>query len=578
MDGTDGPGASTTERLVRIVTATALFGAAAVHLIVAPDHLSAEFRHGLFFLVAFAAQLALGLAVLLDRGGRRTLLAAIVVNAAIVGVWFASRTVGVDGPAEDAGFVDIFSTVLGLIAIAGGILLATSAVDRVQLPRRGAQLLASASVFATVVLVSASISPGLDGGGHSHDHGGTAHEHGGGDHEGHDLHGGHDGHLTDAEEHGHGDGTHAAGADHEDGKAHGHTAGAKHGDDAGHGDDHADGGAHLTGSGDAAHGHDDTTGDHGHVGPSGTTDGHAHGGTGSTGTTGGHNHGGGSGSTPTTHGHNHGGGGSTTPTTHGNHPHEPTWEETRIAALIGGLDAATLAARQQANATYLANQIRSRSNFLRSLPSADAEARIKSYVDWTIAHSLDGEHGVGNHMHGPAEWQTMDPATTATLNGQLGIAKTVYPKFPTAAQAMAAGYFQVTPWAPGIGAHYINPLYLFEFDPAHPSMLLYNGNSSTSVIVGVSYGVLGAVAPAGFAGPNDVWHSHPQLCLLDSFVIGADNTPADLCASVGGTKGSGFGGTVLWMMHLWQVPGWESDWGLMSGESPAINLARTDVR
>ena len=32
----------------------------------------------------------------------------------------------------------------------------------------------------------------------------------------------------------------------------------------------------------------------------------------------------------------------------------------------------------------------------------------------------------------------------------------------------------------------------------------------------------------------------------------------------------------MWMGHLWQVPGWESPWGLFSGENPVINLATTD--
>ena len=31
------------------------------------------------------------------------------------------------------------------------------------------------------------------------------------------------------------------------------------------------------------------------------------------------------------------------------------------------------------------------------------------------------------------------------------------------------------------------------------------------------------------------------------------------------------------MAHLWQVPGWESSWGLFSGENPALNLATSDV-
>jgi hypothetical protein len=144
---------------------------------------------------------------------------------------------------------------------------------------------------------------------------------------------------------------------------------------------------------------------------------------------------------------------------------------------------------------------------------------------------------------------------------------------------MAGGYFQVTPWMWGIGAHYLNISYIFSFDPAHPSILLYNGNSASSEIVGVSYAVIGSQAPEGFAGPNDTWHTHPALCILGgTFVVGADNTPADVCASIGGVKSNGFGGIQFWMMHLWQAPGWESWWGLFSPESPAVNLETTDIR
>jgi hypothetical protein len=31
------------------------------------------------------------------------------------------------------------------------------------------------------------------------------------------------------------------------------------------------------------------------------------------------------------------------------------------------------------------------------------------------------------------------------------------------------------------------------------------------------------------------------------------------------------------MLHLWQVPGWESPWGLFSGENPAINIVTSDM-
>ena len=296
---------------------------------------------------------------------------------------------------------------------------------------------------------------------------------------------------------------------------------------------------------------------------------HDHGST-STGGTTGHNHGTSGGTTGTTGGHNHGGGGTT-----------DDWETIRYKALTGGLDAATIAARSQVIADYIAQQIRNRSGLIRSLPADEAQARIDAYTTWTVAHALDTEHGSGtdgNHTHGPLVWQTMDAATTAQLDAQLVTSAAVVAKYPTAADAQRAGYFQVTPWTPGIGAHYLNVSYVFGFDPAHPSILLYNGNSASSAIIGVSYAVYSSAAtpPEGFAGPNDPWHEHPALCLVGTFVVGADNTPADLCASIGGTKGNGFGGGHLWMMHLWQVPGWSSSWGLFSGENPEINLRRAD--
>jgi hypothetical protein len=31
------------------------------------------------------------------------------------------------------------------------------------------------------------------------------------------------------------------------------------------------------------------------------------------------------------------------------------------------------------------------------------------------------------------------------------------------------------------------------------------------------------------------------------------------------------------MAHLWQVPGYESSWGLFSAENPNINVATSDI-
>ena len=56
---------------------------------------------------------------------------------------------------------------------------------------------------------------------------------------------------------------------------------------------------------------------------------------------------------------------------------------------------------------------------------------------------------------------------------------------------------------------------------------------------------------------------------------GPDHTPEDMCASVGGEKG--MRRRAMQMAHLWQVPGWESPWGLFSGENPSLNMVTTDV-
>ncbi len=142
---------------------------------------------------------------------------------------------------------------------------------------------------------------------------------------------------------------------------------------------------------------------------------------------------------------------------------------------------------------------------------------------------------------------------------------------------MAGGYRQVTPYVPGIGAHYLNITRLTDgkFIPSEPEMLLYNGNDPESELVGLSYGMLDGEVPEGFVGENDTWHQHPSLCLVDGFfVVGPDHTPEDMCASVGGEKGIG---GEMQMAHLWQVPGWESPWGLFSGENPNLNMVTTDV-
>src|SRR2546430_7045310 len=150
----------------------------------------------------------------------------------------------------------------------------------------------------------------------------------------------------------------------------------------------------------------------------------------------------------------------------------------------------------------------------------------------------------GGHGHrGPVQWQNIsDRATRDQLGQQLDIAHQVTVQYPTVADAEAAGYNMVTTYVPCIGAHYIKVSNMLGgFDPAKPSMLLYDGTNPDSKIVGLSYSVLGDpnAPPEGLAGPNDPWHKHDKnggLCMKGGVVIGAESTSEAECGARGGKK------------------------------------------
>ncbi|HEY3139959.1 MAG TPA: hypothetical protein VGJ86_02465 [Acidimicrobiales bacterium] len=257
------------------------------------------------------------------------------------------------------------------------------------------------------------------------------------------------------------------------------------------------------------------------------------------------------------------------------------WVSNRKAALTGYLSGTELDRITQINREWLTTQILQRSRTLKDLPEAERNERVDTYVDWVLDNVLDAENGAhgGGHSHGAEPWVPLtNPADQLALQQQLDAAGALIAKFPTAADAMAAGYNQVSPWVPGIGAHYINPALIDDkFDPSQPEMLLYNGNDPTSELVGLSYAAFGREAPEGFVGPNDTWHFHPGLCMVGGLVVGPDQITKELCDSIGGRKLSGGDDGKLFMAHLWQVPGWESYLGIFSPENPQINLATTDV-
>jgi hypothetical protein len=192
------------------------------------------------------------------------------------------------------------------------------------------------------------------------------------------------------------------------------------------------------------------------------------------------------------------------------------------------------------------------------------------------ATTTPGQPAVPTMGHaGPDPWKAMvDPQACAQLESELALARATAEKYPTVKEAVAAGYFRVTPYVPGIAAHYMKfSLVDGTFNIEEPEMLLYDGTKQESKIIGLSYYVQldGTAQPTqGFTGDNDHYHRHLGLCVSSAGVIGDSTTTAEECAARGGSKAAGTEG---WMSHAWVVPGCESPWGVFSGVNPLLDDA-----
>jgi hypothetical protein len=164
-----------------------------------------------------------------------------------------------------------------------------------------------------------------------------------------------------------------------------------------------------------------------------------------------------------------------------------------------------------------------------------------------------------------------DPAQCTQLAADLDRARGVAARYPTAADALAAGYDASTPYVGAIAAHFVKfPLVDGHFDIDQPEMLLYDGSGPGAHLVGLSYFVMkdGTEPETGFTGVEDRSHRHHlPLCEKGDGVIGPLTISDADCAAQGGRRGDGSRG---WMMHAWVVPGCESPWGVFSGSNPIL--------
>jgi hypothetical protein len=132
--------------------------------------------------------------------------------------------------------------------------------------------------------------------------------------------------------------------------------------------------------------------------------------------------------------------------------------------------------------------------------------------------------------------------------------------------ARDAGYAQVSSQQRGVGTHWINwTLVDAPFDPARPSMLLFDQTPGQPAhLIGFSYWMRSPSEPAGFAGPNDAWHSHLGLC----FVMGT--LYLEGVASALACPGIWLNGNDLWMLHAWVVPDMPNADGRFAPANPTI--------
>jgi len=181
--------------------------------------------------------------------------------------------------------------------------------------------------------------------------------------------------------------------------------------------------------------------------------------------------------------------------------------------------------------------------------------------------------------------QPLDPTTRAELKTQLTAARDFALRYPTVADASAAGYRLAGGFAPGSGAHYLSFGGLTgagAFDPTKPLSLIYDGTNPTSQVIGLMYYGMGASAPEGFAGPNDHWHRHSNVCI--KYGAGGLEVPFPADQDVTAAQCSAAQGSLLkttgYMVHAWVVPSWESPLGVFSHDNPDVRCAdgtyRTD--
>ena len=189
---------------------------------------------------------------------------------------------------------------------------------------------------------------------------------------------------------------------------------------------------------------------------------------------------------------------------------------------------------------------------LASDTSSDSSHGGSHGVQADPAAAAIGE-GAEGESHFGAEHGVAGPSTDQELmimSAQIAAARAATARYRDVEVAKADGYYQITQFIAGLGLHMDNlKISNDTFDPARPQILLYEPAADGHlVLVGVAYTFahVNDVPPAGFAGGEDVWHFHTNLCFLPggSVTVAPDAAP---CKAQGGF----FQKETPWLLHAW---------------------------
>jgi len=189
----------------------------------------------------------------------------------------------------------------------------------------------------------------------------------------------------------------------------------------------------------------------------------------------------------------------------------------------------------------------------------------------THSHTMSSTSNMPGMDHSMMSMMTVDERVQ--FGQQLDIARKAALKFPTMADALAAGWIMVGEYVTGTGQMLMDPNSNSRdqvFDPAVPQGLLYASSIDTAPIVGLQYNAWTSdgSTPVGFIGQDMLWHMHTGTCEVnDSFAVVYDESvTGKACSKINGKLTN----TVSWMVRAWIVPGWESSQGPLSHENSLL--------